>query len=49
MCDNEIVSQSNDETSELHSIGRTARLSEQLHFDALLFKVMRTLVSPELV
>jgi hypothetical protein len=35
-CDNEIVSQSSDKMSELSSIRRTARLSdEQLHFDAL--------------
>ncbi len=36
MYHNEIVSQSNDKTSELSSVERTARLNnEHLHFDAL--------------
>ncbi len=49
-CDNDIVSQSNSETLELNSIERMACLSDNcLNFDALWVKVMRTLISPELV
>jgi hypothetical protein len=36
MCDNDIISESNDETSELSSVERMAYLSdERLYFDAL--------------
>ncbi len=50
LCDNDIVSQSNGKMSELSSVERMAHLSEEhLYFDALWVKVMRALISPELV
>ncbi len=50
LCDNDIASQSNGEMSELSTIERMARLSnEHLYFDALWVKVVRTLISSELV
>jgi len=47
-CDNDFVSQSNGKTSELRAHQEKSS-DEHLYFNALWVKVMRTLVSPELV